>query len=238
VRILIVDDDLASLKVMTSLLEKKEYEVMSATKVSDAIRQLEKWAMDLVIADIAMDEGTGLQLLHYLRLHPRYSRVPVLACSTRSDIETVQEAHKLGAVDFIVKPIDENSMLAKVAEAIEHATITVLLVDNDNLILDILSRIVKRGGFRPLTAQSGSEALELLEKVKVQAVVSDINMPDMDGLQLLKKIKELYPHLPVIMITGRPGVYDRRDVMAAGADGYIIKPFKNTDVLQRLAAVT
>lgn len=223
---------------MIALLERNEYEVMSATRVSDAIRLLEKWAMDLIIADITMDEGNGLQFLHYLKLHPRYSRVPVLACSVRSNVETVQEAHKLGAADFIVKPIDEKSMLAKVTAAIEHATITILLVDDDNLILDILSRIVKRGGFRPLTARSGSEALEILGKVKVRAVVSDINMPGMDGLQLLAKIKELYPHLPVIIITGRPGAYDRREIIAAGADGYITKPFKNTDVLQRLASVT
>ena len=88
---------------------------------------------------------------------------------------------------------------------------------------------------KALTAADGQQALDLLETHKyIKAVISDIVMPNVDGFELLARIKSNYPGIPVLLITGHGGRYERKDVISAGADGYITKPFKNIEIVNTL----
>lgn len=111
----------------------------------------------------------------------------------------------------------------------------ILLVDDDLQSLRILRTQFKKWGAEPLLACSGKEALDVLEKNPVDLVLSDQTMPNMNGLELLKKVKEKYSHIPFVMVTGHVSIRKAVEAIKQGADDYILKPY---DMDQIHAAIT
>ena len=104
---------------------------------------------------------------------------------------------------------------------------TVLIVDDEKNYPLILSAVLMEEGFETATANSGHEALEILENTDVDLVLTDMKMPSMDGIQLLENIKAIDPDLPVIMMTAHGTVDKAVEAMQKGAYSYILKPFDN-----------
>ncbi len=113
----------------------------------------------------------------------------------------------------------------------------VLVVDDEQFIRKILSRIIKREGFDVEEACDGQNALDKMEKDQYDFVVSDIKMPNLDGMALLKNIKENYPMTKVLLVTAYSGIYTPTQILNAGADAFIIKPFKNSEISKILKTV-
>ncbi len=110
----------------------------------------------------------------------------------------------------------------------------VLIVDDDQDLREILARLVRKEGFTPLTAADGHSALELLRLRGAEVMLADVHLPDRDGLELLKKAREMDPDLPVIMITAYAGVNQAVAAMRAGAHDYLAKPFQHREVIRLL----
>jgi two-component system NtrC family response regulator len=108
---------------------------------------------------------------------------------------------------------------------------TILVVDDEPNYLIVLSELLKDEGFEVLTAQSGDEGLKIIEETDLDLVITDMRMPKMDGLELLKAIKNYNKDLPVIMITAFGEVEKAVVAMQAGAYNYLTKPFKNEELL-------
>ena len=104
---------------------------------------------------------------------------------------------------------------------------TVLIVDDEKNYPPILSAVLEEEGFETLTAYSGEEALSVLKDSDVDLVLTDMKMPSMDGIELLERIKEKDPGLPVIMMTAHGTVEKAVEAMQKGAYNYILKPFDN-----------
>jgi len=94
----------------------------------------------------------------------------------------------------------------------------------------LLERILTRDGYRVLTAGDGAQALEVLARESVSIVISDLQMPVMSGLDLLKAIKKDFPNLGVIIMTAYGDTYTVKDALLLGADEYITKPFKSFEI--------
>ncbi|MDX1775268.1 MAG: diguanylate cyclase [Desulfobulbales bacterium] len=107
----------------------------------------------------------------------------------------------------------------------------ILLVDDDPAILEILADLMAIFGHEYETAANGIEALEKLKQDLFQIVLTDMMMPDMDGMELLKYISSNYPHIKVIVVTGYDRTFTYTDVIRAGASDFISKPF-NSDELE------
>ncbi len=88
----------------------------------------------------------------------------------------------------------------------------------------MLTDLLDMMGHETLTAAGGTEALERMRDQAIDLVITDLNMPEMDGMELTKRIKSASPDVPVIVITGYGTFHTERQVIAAGADGYIPKP--------------
>jgi two-component system chemotaxis response regulator CheY len=106
----------------------------------------------------------------------------------------------------------------------------VLIVDDSNAMRAVIKRVVAISGFRMnkcLEAGHGGEALKLLADEWVDVIISDINMPEMNGLELLGRLKkdELYKEIPVIMISTEGSAERMREAFDGGAQGFIRKPF-------------
>ena len=104
---------------------------------------------------------------------------------------------------------------------------TVLIVDDEKNYPPILSAVLEEEGFETLTAYSGEEALSVLKNSDVDLVLTDMKMPSLDGIELLERIKEKDPGLPVIMMTAHGTVEKAVEAMQKGAYNYILKPFDN-----------
>lgn len=115
--------------------------------------------------------------------------------------------------------------------------VTVLVVDDDKLVLEALHLLVESYGYRCLTAINGRAAVTRLKEKSVDIVVTDIVMPEMDGLQLLSHIKDNYPDTDVIVATGYSDKASYADVIRAGAIDFIKKPFERDELEAKLNRV-
>ncbi|MCM1054771.1 MAG: response regulator [Bacteroides sp.] len=113
-------------------------------------------------------------------------------------------------------------------------TRTVLSADDSSIMLMLLEDALSRGGYRVLTAEGGRECLELLEKEKADICTLDIGMPEMNGLEVLERIKEKYPETRVVMLSAQSAEENVRKALELGADHFIAKPFSANTLLQIL----
>lgn len=105
-----------------------------------------------------------------------------------------------------------------------------LVVDDEVVALNNLMHILKKEGYQAKGTQSGSQALKYIEEEEFNVILTDLKMEKVDGMRLLKRAKELYPDIEVIMITGFATVDSAIEAMKAGAYYYIAKPYKIDEV--------
>ncbi|UCC43398.1 MAG: response regulator [Candidatus Zixiibacteriota bacterium] len=108
--------------------------------------------------------------------------------------------------------------------------LSILIVDDEVGMRDLLDKILSRDGYRVLLAGDGEEALEVLKNESPQLVITDMKMPGMGGFDLLRVIKKDYPGVGVIMMTAYGDTYTVKDALLLGADEYITKPFKSHEI--------
>jgi DNA-binding response OmpR family regulator len=108
---------------------------------------------------------------------------------------------------------------------------TILVVDDDKSILRTFTRILQKSGYEIETAETGKEAIEKAEKSHYDLALVDIRLPDMDGTDLLAKLKKQLQHTVKIMITGFPSLETGVKALDEGADAYLVKPVKPQELL-------
>lgn len=114
----------------------------------------------------------------------------------------------------------------------------ILIVDDNPHMCNLLADILEIFNYQGIKAKDGEEALSLLRKENdFELVITDLKMPNLGGMDLLKSIKEGNPSLPVVVITAFGKSNTRKDVMAARADGYLTKPFKVQEIENLLKAL-
>ena len=110
----------------------------------------------------------------------------------------------------------------------------ILIVDDEKDICDILFRLLKREGYTPLVAHDGETALEMIRLGMPGAVVSDVMMPGMGGMGLLRETKRFDPTVPVLMITGYGGIEGAVEAIKEGAYDYLSKPLNHRELIDKL----
>ena len=128
-------------------------------------------------------------------------------------------------------PMTEASVPELVTDSASGAAIKVLIVDDQEDARWVLTNVMRQAGFTALPAANGEDALASITRHAPDVVLLDIGLPDMDGFEVLTRIKLLDKAIPVIMVTGNGKPYDAARAVRAGAWDYITKPFKNKDVL-------
>ncbi len=106
----------------------------------------------------------------------------------------------------------------------------VLIVDDNPNMSNLLSDMLEVFDFSSQRAADGEEALSLLNREDFSLLITDLRMPRMTGLELLKAVKDKYPKLPVVVITGYSTEATERELVSAKADGFLNKPFRMNDI--------
>ena len=113
----------------------------------------------------------------------------------------------------------------------------ILVVEDDKGIRALMEDALMDAGYEPLLACNGLEALEVLEAKHIDLIILDIMMPKMDGYELLKQIRETGIDMPVLMVTAKQTLPDKKKGFLLGADDYMVKPFEEEEMLLRVAAL-
>lgn len=113
----------------------------------------------------------------------------------------------------------------------------VLVVDDDRAVRDALRRALTLAGYEVQMAQDGEQALELVVQAVPDAVVLDVGMPGIDGLEVCRRLRRLGNRVPILMLTARDAVSDRIDGLDVGADDYMVKPFDVGELKARIRAL-
>ncbi len=113
----------------------------------------------------------------------------------------------------------------------------VVVVEDDPAIGDLVGLYLRRAGFRALLAASGQRGLELAEQHRPDLAVLDIGLPDVDGLEVCRRLRARTPGLPVLFLTARDAEADRLAGFHLGADDYVVKPFSPPELVARVQAI-
>lgn len=114
---------------------------------------------------------------------------------------------------------------------------TILIIDDEEVIVDLTSIILRNRGYRVLTASDAVTGLQIIEEERPELVLLDYMMPGMDGLTALREITARFPETYVLMFTGKGSEELAVEIMKAGASDYILKPFKTQDLAERIEHV-
>ncbi len=113
----------------------------------------------------------------------------------------------------------------------------ILVIEDEAKIADLLKRGIENGGYAVELAGTGAAALDLLHTVAYDLIILDLMLPDMDGFELLRKIRNRRTTAPVLILSARDGVNDRVNGLEAGADDYLVKPFAFVELIARIRAL-
>jgi len=221
VHALLVMDEVESTQLALSLT-KHNIEAYKTSRVRQAVNFLDQYnKVDVILTDLDFPEGDGEQFLRYLQSSQRLKRIPVIAYTAIVERDRVVWITGLGVHDFLLRPCREEVLIKKINQVVDSGIGSILIVDDEPTIRDLLAHIVEREGYRVVVADNGREALEMLNRQKISLVVTDLMMPEMNGMELLVEVTEAA----------------REDAIGAGADGYITKPFKNLEISQRIESL-
>lgn len=112
-------------------------------------------------------------------------------------------------------------------------TKSVLCVDDSASIRQMVSFTLESAGYAPDTAVDGADALTKLDQNKYQLIITDLNMPNLDGIGMIRKVREMPQHagIPIVMLTTESDEGKKQEGKAAGATGWIVKPFDQTKLV-------
>ena len=134
--------------------------------------------------------------------------------------------------------MDSTAGRARSAEAsiqrADGSPVRVLVVDDEPSLAELLASVLRYEGWEIKTAADGSTAVRAARELQPDAIVLDMMLPDFDGLEVLRRVRAILPHVCVLFLTARDSVQDRVSGITAGGDDYVTKPFSLEEVLARL----
>ncbi|NMF04484.1 response regulator transcription factor [Clostridium beijerinckii] len=113
----------------------------------------------------------------------------------------------------------------------------ILIVEDDKELRELFSTVLLKNGYKTTGAKDGIEALNVLDKEYIDLIISDIMMPNMDGFELIKSIRDAQFNLPILMITAKESFQDKQRGFLLGIDDYMVKPIDVNEMVLRVGAL-
>jgi DNA-binding response OmpR family regulator len=204
-----VDDEPDVLRLMRKYLEDEGFSVATASTAAEGAAAAKSRKPDVIKKD------------------PVTANIPVMVVSIMND---AVKGLTLGASEYMIKPVDRGSIVATVRRLLMGRTDgdpTVLVVDDEPDVADLIRDTLRAEGFRAQVAHDGKQALELIRKKRPDLVILDLMMPHLTGFEVLEQLRQ-EPHtasIPVLILTGRGNAADEQRGLALGAKRYLNKPF-------------
>ncbi len=214
-------------------LSKMLFVCFTVDNSDSAIQALEaSTRINLVVADQEVGLENIIDLIIHLRNSELHSMTPVIVMAENQTHPGLVRLNDFEEVFMYYPGTTLHSYRQVLKNAMRATDRKILVVDDEPMVRDILRVTLEREGFAVIEAADGPEALEAARKYDPAMVITDINMPEMSGRELLERLKMEKPALPVFLISGSSGDMSNEELAALGADGIIAKPFKYGDIIK------
>lgn len=241
-KVLVVEDDRDLALLLRRQLESEGYQVLLAGSGEDALWLAKEEQPQLITLDVMLPDLDGFVVLEQLKEHPSTAPIPVVIVSILSDPE---KGYAMGAVDYVVKPFDEEKLLASVRQALapqpEGEPYKLLVVDDDPEILSFLDKALSYHGYQVETAPDGQNALSRVTEIQPDLILLDLRMPGVDGYEVIRRLKssDSTRPIPIIVATASPvdKEVDKVRVLGMGAAQYMTKPLSIETLVQEIRTV-
>jgi DNA-binding response OmpR family regulator len=233
--VLIVDDSLTVRMNLLDLLRDSGLEATACATIAEAQRELADHVFDLVILDVLLPDGDGVDLLRDIRTMPRASGTAVMMLSTESEVRDRIRGLTTGADEYVGKPYDPDYLVGRARELVRRegsAAVagsagpeTILLIDDSITFRESLRTELERAGYRVVLAGSGEEGLRLAADVRPSGVVVDGMLPGIDGGTFIRRVRldAALRNVPCLLLTGSEDKNVELSALDAGADAFAIK---------------
>lgn len=235
-KILIVEDSKLINDNLKKSLEEDGHNVEQAFDLTMAIDLIRSHRFDYVLLDLILPDGEGEMLLPYTKK----ADARVIVMTTDRDSFRRDRIFGFGIVDYIIKDRYYEAIVENIKRIIlqveVNSSFTLLVVDDSNFIRNNLELLLMSRGFLVLTAIDGKDAFAKLEKYPIDGLIADLEMPIMDGFELMAKIrrKKEYKNLPVMILTGSNDSNKIAKVIKHDVKDLIRKPYIVEEVLLKI----
>lgn len=243
---LIVDDSQTVRMNLTETLNAADLPTIACASVAEAREALAKQRFALVILDVLLPDGDGVELLEEIRATPGAKGTAVMLLSTEAEVHDRVRGLTTGADEYVGKPYDSGYVVARAREFVRRGNgddapnrKTVLLVDDSVTFREDLKDKLEAASYRVFIAGSGEEGLRLAADLRPTAIVVDGVLPGMDGATLIRRIRldAALRGLPCLLLTASEDRNAEVEALDAGADAFVRKTEDNSVVLARLNAM-
>ncbi|GAK50121.1 response regulator receiver modulated metal dependent phosphohydrolase [Candidatus Moduliflexus flocculans] len=230
-RILVIDDSPSTRRGLIELLHPLRADIEEASNGKEGLAIVESANVDLVITDMDMPGMDGLELCQHLQSHPNTRGIPVIIVSAFDSEGDIDLGFQAGAWAYVSKREAFTELLKTIEEVLSkfsfHRERLILVVDDSRLVCRMVKEGLERAGFQVVTAKNGRIAYELITQRKPDLILSDLDMPVMNGFELCDTLQASleYNTIPfVVMSTISDRAHIKR-IIRRGAVSYIVKPF-------------
>ncbi|KAF0206904.1 MAG: two-component hybrid sensor and [Actinobacteria bacterium] len=234
--VLVVDRDPEIANLVETYLVKQGYDVVKAHTADEAMQKAIEAHPRVITLDVMLNDGDGFDLLQRLKDQPETAEIPVLVLSIVCD---EGRSCRLGASEYLEKPINKDRLTQIVDNLVGSVSSpVVLVVDDDRNIVDLLCRNLKAKGFSVLAAYDGAEAMAALRKQHPDLILLDLQMPVMDGYQVIERVKTdpTTKDIPIVVMTAHQIDRSRIDILGL-ANQRVDKPFSAEDLARKVEAL-
>jgi len=230
-KILVVDDERDIVALLRHHLSSEGYQVVTAATGDQAIEKALRERPDLITLDVLLPDRHGFEVLQELKSRPETAHIPVIILSVVQDEDS---GYQLGAVDYIVKPIDEDKLLRSVARTFRQKG-KVLIAEDTPDTARMLAGLLKQNGYETLIATNGYETLSLARRERPGLILLDLRMPGMDGYEALTRLKKdpETRNIPILVVSAHAAdlVQERLRLQEMGAEDLLTKPFSLAELM-------
>lgn len=244
-RVLIVDDSLTVRMNLAETFEAAGFEPHPCSTVAEAREELGVGPVGVVVLDVLLPDGDGVDFLKELRASALGSTVVVLMLSTEGEVKDRIRALQTGADAYVGKPYDAGYVITKArellrlrrAQSVERQP-TILIIDDSVTFREELHRVFERAGYAVLLAGSGEEGLRVAAEQRPSAIVVDGVLPGIDGATVIRRMRldAALRGIPCLLLTASEDRGAELRALDAGADVFVRKDEDVEVILARLAA--
>jgi signal transduction histidine kinase/CheY-like chemotaxis protein len=221
--VLVVDDEATAQELLVATLREEGYDTETANSGEEALVKALKLLPDAITLDMLMPGQSGWDTLFHLKTTPATAAIPVLVVSI---VDNKTKGFALGAAEYLIKPIKKDALLAGLQKHLgTSVSPRVLVVDDEISCLQVATEILDSSGYLALTAHNGKEALQQLSAHKVDAILLDLLMPEMDGFELLRALaeNEAMRRIPVFVVTSKELSSPEKEFLHRATQGIFLK---------------
>jgi CheY-like chemotaxis protein len=231
--LLVVEDDIRFAKIMIEKAHEVNIKVVIATSYSEVFELTNMYNPIAVTLDIKLPDTSGWKVLDLFKSDLNYRHIPVYLISGE---ENRNLAYKRGARSFLLKPLkneDLNLLFQDILEFNSKKTKTLLVIEDNELDYSGIVKMLKNNDIKITIAETGKKAIEILQKKTFDGIILDYMLPDMSGLELMKKINttKSWEMIPLIIYSAKEFSDKENSQLKQLAKDIILKDVKSLDLL-------